>query len=172
MDAELKKDIQNHFRAEYFQAARAEKKGILKFIDKMNDKFDAFAGKLGFNAPGLGILSALVVSVVSPPTALAMIGAWVVNYTEQLVVSLQDHAKASKAVSRDIDNGELPERYNDVIDSKIDGLKGKIELYTAQKTQLPPKGEATAAFAAAVEGAANENAAPAPAPQPQAAPKL
>jgi len=172
MDAKLKKDIQNHFHGEYFKAAKAEKTGFFKFIDNINDKADKFFAKAGLSAPAIELLASVALFAVAPPAGAVALGAWVVNAGSVIYSALADHAKASQAVDRDIANGKLPERYNDVIDGKITGLKADIEAYTAQKSQLPPKGEASAAFAAAVEGVANENKAPAPTPKPEAAPKL
>lgn len=169
MDNQLKKDIQDHFHAEYYEKQKAGKTGFWKIFDNLNDKVDASFRQLRLSAPWVALIGAVVLLAVVPPAGVTAFGLLAANMVGQIYSALNDHAKASLAVDADIVNGKLPERYQDALDDKIKNLGEKIGAYQAQKALLPAKGTASATFAAAVSGAANEAEAPAPAPAPQPA---
>ena len=173
MDKALRDDIATEFHGEYYRAEKKKRGPFWQWLDGANDKMDTFFGKAGLSAPGVTLLGSVVLTAIAPPLGIAALAGWVANYGLEIYSGLTAHAGARKAVEKDIDSGVLPERFNDVLDGRVKGLHEKIDLYTAQKSQLPPKGSVTKSFAAAVSGETNDNAAPAPvpAPKPEAAPK-
>jgi hypothetical protein len=97
------------------------------------------------------------------------LGALVVDFGLSAYSNGGARENAEARLSKDIDAGLLSDRYTEVLDSRIKGLgedvkglNGKIETYTAQKTQLPAKGAVTAAFTVATTEAPAA-ASPAPA---------
>jgi hypothetical protein len=172
MDDQLKSDIETEFHAEYYAAEKAKKTGFWKKFDEVNDGLDAFFSSKGLSSGGVLLAAGVVLAIANPWIGVPALCAWAADMVGSIAVSINDHAKATQAVKRDIDNGSLPERYNDVIDARVKELGQQIESYTAQKAQLPPKGTAAKSFAAAVSGDAPEAATPAPSITSEAAPKL
>ncbi|MDE1151918.1 MAG: hypothetical protein PW788_05205 [Micavibrio sp.] len=172
MDDTLKTEIADAFHAEYLAREQSRKTGFFKILDNVNDKMDAFFNKAGLNANGVTLLGSVALLGIAPPVGLAAIGTWVVHSGLTIYSSIQDNARASMAVARDIDNGLLPERYNDVLDERITKLGADIELTKAKKSALPPKGAAAAAFAEALAASpVQPDKKPAPAPKPQNTPR-
>jgi len=168
MDKALQTEIADAFHGEYLERVKAKKTGFFKALDTFNDKMDKFFAKAGLSANGVTLLGSVALLAASTPVGIVAIGAWLAESGLTIYSNLRDNALASQAVARDIHNGTLPERYNDVIDSRVAQLGLDIEALTAKKAQLPPKGAAAAAFAEALAASpVPPDEKPAPAPKPQ-----
>lgn len=172
MDDKLRKDIADHFQRAYLQREKEKKRGISRFMDRMNEKLDNFFGKGGVSAPGVLLAGGLVLTAFAAPAGVAALGLWTANYVQQIVSREMDYKRAAKAVQADIDNGILPDRYNHVIENKVRGLEETIEALQEQKKQLPEKGSVVKSFEEAVAPEEKAEAKPAPRPAPENQPKL
>lgn len=170
MDDKLRKDIADHFQRAYVQREKEKKRGFSKFMDRMNDKIDGFFKKGNLFGPGVILLGSVALTAASLPVGVVALGLWTANYGQQIVSDILDNNRAAKAVQADIDNGILPDRYNNVIENNIRGMEEKIALLREQKTQLPEKGSVVKSFEEAVAPEEKVAAKPAPAPKPKHAP--
>jgi hypothetical protein len=189
MTEELKKDMIKEFLPEYFEEEKGKRTGFWKALTTVNTKiWDGVDWLLNKNSlckklpatfdPAGGILLGTM-ALFAAGTGVGLLGLGVL-VTDILLSAYSNGTARDNArtrLSADIDNGLLSDRYSEVLDARIKGLgedvKGlnsKIEAYTAQKTQLPAKGAATAAFTAATTEAP-ATAAPAPAAPAADAPR-
>ena len=167
MDTVLKDDIAKEFRKEYYLAEKGKEGRFWKTFHKVNGLFDRMMEKIGLDTPSVALLSSVILFAVAPHAGIAALCIWGADAGMALYSNIACRTRAEGAIWKDIESGVLPERYNDVLDSRINGLSEKLELYNAQKAQLPVKGAAAAAFATATA----EKAAPAAAAVPAAAPE-
>lgn len=152
LDAALKKDISDYYFDDYLKQVKSEKTGFFKKLADANDWLEAKIDKLTHNSvstPGLTLLASVAASALFPPVGLPLLAAWAADAVLSIVDMVRDANKARDRVEADIDNGKLPEAFGAVIDQRITALGEKIELYKTQKSQLPLKGDAAAAFEAA-----------------------
>ena len=190
MANELKEDMIEEFLPEYTTEEKGKRTGFWKALATANAKVwngvDAalnrnpltkkLPGK--FDPAGAILLGAVALFAVGTGVGLLGVGVLAVDFALTAYSNGGARENAEKRLSKDIDDGLLSDRYSEVLDSRIKGLgediKGlstKIETYTAQKTQLPAKGAASAAFTAATQEAAPAAAAPASAPAAPSADK-
>lgn len=165
MDSVLKDDIASEFRKEYYLAAKSKEGRLWKAFHKFNATLEKALNKIYLDIPSAAVLTTVVLFATVPPAAVAALCFWAADAGTALFSNIACRTRAEDAIWKDIESGTLPERYNDVLDSRIKGLSEKLELYTTQKAQLPAKGAAAAAFATATscETAAPAAVAPTPA---------
>jgi hypothetical protein len=168
MDKALKDDIANEFRQEYFTAEKKNESRFWKGFHAVNRFVDKALNKIWLDLPTTAFVSTALLFAVSPPAAALAFCVWGLDAGMALYSNIACRSRAEDKIWKDIESGMLPERYNDVLDSRIKGLSEKLELYTGQKAQLPAKGSIKTAFTNATAGATAE---PAPAAVPAALPE-
>ena len=171
MDAALKDDIANEFRKEYFADEKKKESRFWQGFHKLNRIVDKTLNRLYLDLPSFAVVSTALLFAAAPHLGLLALGVWGVDAGMAAYSNIACRTRGEGRIWKDIDNGILPERYNQVLDSRIKGLSEKLELYTAQKAQLPPVGAAQKAFAEAAHAAPVAPAPAVPAPLPAAAPK-
>jgi hypothetical protein len=157
MDPKLRDDIKKQFFPEYTARAREQRKGFFKDFDQVSDVIDKGVQRMTFSkldTPTTLIMAVPILLAFSLPVGLAAFGLWGIGAVLSIASAATKAHTASKQIQKDIENGTLPERYSGVIDARIKGLEEQIADYrTIQRTELPPKGAASAAFTTATTGA-------------------
>ncbi len=169
MDKDLKDDIAKEFRQEYFVAEKKKEGRLWQAFHKFNRGIDRAFRKIGFDGSSGVFLTCVALFAFAPHAGIAAACLWAADALTAAVSNIACRTRAEDAIWKDIENGSLPARYNEVLDGKIKGLSGQLDHYTAQKAQLPVKGAVAEAFAAATAEVPVPVAA-VPAAAPQAAP--
>jgi hypothetical protein len=181
MADDLKKDMINEFLPEYYAEEKGKRTGFWKALADVNTKIwdgvDWLLNKnpimkkshVGFDPAGAILLGTVALFAAGTGVGLLGVGVLAADLMVSAYSNGRERETATARLSKDIDDGLLSQRYSEVLDSRvkglgedIKGLSAKIDLYNTQKTQLPAKGAATAAFAAATSEAPAVEAAPAP----------
>ena len=165
MDSSLKEDIAAEFRKEYIAAEKKNERPFWKAFHGVNRFIERALNKIYLDIPIAAPVSTALLFTVSPPLAVAALCFWCADAGLAIYSNIACRTRAEGKIWKDIDSGVLPERYNAVLDDRMKSVQAQLELYAAQKAQLPRKGAAAEAFAAAT---AKE--APAPVAIPAAAP--
>jgi hypothetical protein len=151
---------------------KKKRTGFWKALANFNGKVEKLLSKVALDPWSIVFLCTGACLALSVPLGLAMSSFWLADAILTINSNAVARENATKAIEKDIECGILPERYNNVLDGRIQSLNEQLAMYTAKKSQLPKPGDVSAEFSGATNtsqppAATSNNGLASKAPAPQ-----